>query len=122
VQRDAAAHAVPGHHVGHAPEADPVAIVAMGVVEHVRHRSRPRDLARVVGRLELVMLDVGCQPYGDARPARPDDARAPAIRRVIVMPRFGQHPVPPAMSLPESPAYPNAIFTPGRAWRARAAH
>ena len=36
VQGDAAAHAVLGHDVGHAPEAHPVAVVAMGVVEHVR--------------------------------------------------------------------------------------
>ena len=91
VQRHRAAHAMLGHRVGHAPEARAVAVVAMAVIENIRHRPRPRHLARVIRRLELVMLDVGRQPHRDPRAVRPHDLRPARVRCVVVMSRFRQH-------------------------------
>ena len=52
----------------------------------------------IVGRLELVVLDVGRQPHGDARTAWPDDSRAAAVGRVVVVSGFGQPVVSPSVA------------------------
>ena len=76
VERDAALHTVGVQHLEHAPEADPVPVVAVGVVLHVgRRHARPRVAHAVTVGQVLVVLDVRRDPERDASAPRPLDRR-----------------------------------------------
>ncbi len=65
-----------------APDADPVAIIAPGVVQHVG-LTRGRKL-RAHARAELEMLDVEADVEREALPVRPDVVGSPGDRRVVI--------------------------------------
>ena len=66
VQGHATANVVLVQHVGHAPEANPVAVVPVGVLLDVGiGHARPGVAVSVEFRFEFVVLDVGGDPQGD---------------------------------------------------------
>ncbi len=65
VQRHAAAHVAALHGLEHAPEAGAVAVVAVGIVQHIGRRTRPGRARRIARRVELVELDVRRHPERD---------------------------------------------------------
>ena len=90
VERDGAAHRVPVEHFEHAPEPDPVAVVAVRVLLDVGiGRARVGVPLAVEHRKILVVLDVGRYPERHPRPAGPGDGR-PVDDRAVVDPS-GRH-------------------------------
>ena len=61
----------------HAPQADPVAVVAAAIAQHVGMRhARPRIAHPHLGREVFVMLDVGADPDRDPRAVGPGKLRS----------------------------------------------
>ena len=87
IERDAAAHIATLHGFEHAPETRPVAVVAVGVIEHVGRRPGPGRTGRVAGRVELVELHIGCYPEGHPGPVGPLDHRALRVVGQVVVKR-----------------------------------
>ncbi len=76
-ERDGAADAVLVQHLEHAPQADPVAVVAAAIAQHVGMRhARPRVAHADLGRKVFVMLDVGADPDRDPRVVGPGKLRS----------------------------------------------
>ncbi len=93
VERHGALDAVFFHHLHHAPDADAHAVVAPGVVQHVRHELRGHRSNGRGWSVEQKMLDVRNDPERYARAVRPaqrltvDDG---GIREPIMLLRSGQ--------------------------------
>lgn len=114
VQRHRAGNLPAVEHFEHAPEADPVAVVVVAELAHVRVRGPGIGIDRALGRQVLVMLDVGHHPDGDPGVVGPrrtgaiDDGviRQPVVDRSEVSLVWPAHRVPDGSGLLRRPTTP----------------
>ena len=101
IERDAAAHIAALHRVKHAPETGAVAVVAVGVVQHIGRRPGPGRAGRVARRIELIKLHIGRHPKSHPCATRPAYDRTVVVRQVVVKARVtpGRRPAQDAAPL-----------------------
>ncbi len=83
-QRHRTGKAMFGHHIRHAPVRHPVAMVAVAVPDDIGVGPRPCPPLRVGGRINLIIFEVGCNPYCNPFAPRPGQRRPAAIGRIVV--------------------------------------
>ena len=84
-QRHGAAHVVLVEDLEHPPQADPVAVVAAAIAQHVGMRHARPGIAHAHFRREVfVVFDVGADPHRHARAVGPGELRSLDDRRIAV--------------------------------------